>query len=119
MTDLPLRAFNPEEMFGAPEPDYLARRSAAKLFKQYATLLDLPVQYTGTKRVRRRGERLSRPVYWKGRQWAVTRYGVEARDGRYFFEHRRINENEDSYGWVTHMSGKGWVDIADFAEALR
>jgi hypothetical protein len=33
--------------------------------------------------------------------------------------HTRLWENEDEYPWVTHMSGKKWVDLEDFPEALR
>jgi hypothetical protein len=60
-----------------------------------------------------RGERLSR-IIWKGRQWAVTKFGIEARDGRYAIDKRRLSED-----WLRHMSEKEWVDLLEFAEALR
>ena len=49
---------------------------------------------------------------------AVTRYGVEARDGCYCIRRGRLWEDEKTFGGVLHMSGK-WVDPGDFAEALR
>ena len=66
-----------------------------------------------------RGEEVSKPIYWQGRQWAVTNYGVEARDGTYVIDKTRLWEEEKRYGWVRHMAGKNWVDLPDFAEALR
>jgi hypothetical protein len=61
----------------------------------------------------------SKPVYWMGRQWAVTSYGVEARDGTYPIEARRIWEDNEGWGWVHQMEEKNWVDLPDFVEALR
>lgn len=49
------------------------------------------------------------PVLWQGRQWAVTTYGLEARDGTYAIEADRLRE-----GWVDHMREKVWVDVPDF-----
>jgi hypothetical protein len=68
--------------------------------------------------VKRRGDRL-RKIYWQGRQWAATKYGVECRDGSYSIECSRLWEDEDGYGWIKHMAEKNWVDLKDFAEALR
>lgn len=65
------------------------------------------------------GEPLSKPVYWKGRQWAVIGYGVEARDGKYVIEGSRVWEDSNGHGWVEHMDEKTWVDLPDFVEALR
>jgi hypothetical protein len=65
-------------------------------------------------RVRRRGGRLSRPLLWQGRQWAVTGYGVEARDGSYPIRKERLGE----LTWDEHMADKGWVDMADFRAAI-
>lgn len=55
------------------------------------------------------------PILWRGNQWAVTSYGIEALDGRYAITRHRL---DDPY-WEAHMADKEWVDIADFAEALR
>ena len=54
------------------------------------------------------------PILWHGRQWAVTTFGIEARDGTYAIA-RTIH---DPY-WPTHMAEKEWCDVDDFAEALR
>ena len=80
--------------------------------------LNAPPRYHGTNHVRCRGERLSR-IIWRGEQWAVTTFGVECRDGSYTIRKDRLWENEAAYSWVSHMSVKGWVDLLDFAEALR
>lgn len=63
--------------------------------------------------------RVAGAVCWCGRQWAATDYGVEALDGSYPIEAARLWEDEDTHGWVRHMADKNWVDLADFAEALR
>jgi len=65
------------------------------------------------------GEPLQEPIYWKGRQWAVTSYGIEARDGKYHIEGKRVWEDSNGHGWVDHMEEKEWVDLPDFVEALR
>ena len=36
------------------------------------------------------GEPLSVPVYWIGRQWAVTAHGIEGRDGKYAIAADRV-----------------------------
>jgi hypothetical protein len=58
-------------------------------------------------------------VFWQGRQWAVTKYGVEARDGTYSIAADRIAEGlyTAPYAWPEHMAEKGWVDVADFNTA--
>ena len=58
------------------------------------------------------GEPLS-DVWWQGRQWLVTGYGIEARDGRYQIEAELLREKY----WLDHMREKGWVDMDDFATA--
>jgi hypothetical protein len=63
--------------------------------------------------------RVSKPIFWTGRQWAVTGHGIEARDGTYTIAKNRVWEESDGYGWVDHMSEKEWVDMADFKEALE
>jgi hypothetical protein len=98
------------------------RRLAARLKRaaeliERARQLDLPPKPQALTRVR--GGRLSKPVYWTGKQWAVTAYGVECRNGLYCIERHRLWENEYRHGWLLHMAPKPWVDIADFAEALR
>ena len=101
-----------------PSPGYLARLELAAALKVAATKLDAPPQYVARNRIHCRGERLSK-LLWRGRQWAVTSYGIECRDGTYAIAKDRLWENDKKYGWVRHMTGKAWVDLPDFAEALR
>jgi hypothetical protein len=93
-------------------------RRFLKELAEAARKLDEPPRYEADNRVRCRGGRLSK-IFWQGRQWAVTAYGVECRDGSYAIETVRLWEDEDRYGWVRHMGDKEWVDLPDFAEALR
>jgi hypothetical protein len=65
-----------------------------------------------------RGEQLSEPIHYSGRQWAVTSYGVEARDGTYVIESSRLWEEDAEYGWIMHMAKKEWVDLEDFIVVL-
>lgn len=74
-----------------------------------------PIEYDQTP-VPVRGEELS-PVLWRGRQWAVTEYGIECLDGTYYIEKARITENAETYGWPLHVSQKNWVDTDDFCTA--
>lgn len=57
------------------------------------------------------GEYLDK-IYWQGRQWAVTEYGIEARDGNYAIQASRLHEK-----WCSHMMGKSWIDLDDFMTA--
>lgn len=66
--------------------------------------------------VKIRGEDLH-PVWWRGRQWAVTAYGIERLDGAYTIEADRLTELMESGGWPEHMGGKRWVDTEEFATA--
>jgi hypothetical protein len=59
------------------------------------------------------GEQLDKTI-WLGRQWAVTEYGIEQRDGTYAIEADRLDEND----WFDHMAQKEWVNLSDFAAAL-
>jgi hypothetical protein len=69
-------------------------------------------------RVKCRGDRLSEPIYWTGKQWAVTAFGLERRDGTYAIAKDRLWEGEGRHGWYAQMGGKVWCDHADFAQAL-
>ena len=55
-------------------------------------------------------------VWWRGRQWAVTAYGIERLDGTYTTEASRLSEKPD-YPWPMHMATKTWVDIDEFTTA--
>lgn len=57
-------------------------------------------------------------VLWQGKQWAVTEYGVECRNGNYAIDSKWFVQNDEKfYGWVRHMSEKTWVDILEFENA--
>jgi hypothetical protein len=100
-----------------PERDARLKR-AVKLIEEARNLTPPPRPQARTN-VRVRGERLSKPILWQGRQWAVTGYGVEARDGCYAVPRRNLWDNDFRHGWIMHMAEKNWVDLADFTEALR
>lgn len=72
----------------------------------------------GDSDVRVYGEALATPIHAIGAQWAVTSYGVEARDGTYAIEAKRLWEDEKDYGWKKHMSEKEWVDLDDFNRVI-
>jgi hypothetical protein len=85
-----------------------------------------PVIYADSA-VARGGEALH-PIFWQGREWAVTAYGIERRDGSYPIEASRLCEGHEGaavaadgtpvpYTWIGHIGEKGW-DLADFATAF-
>lgn len=100
-----------------PSVDLLSSLELAEKLKSLARDLSRPP--TQQSIIRMPSERMPRPVYWRGRQWAVTGYGIQARNGRYFISKRRIWEREDTYGWLQEMADDNWVDLPDFSEALR
>jgi hypothetical protein len=58
-------------------------------------------------------------IWWQGRQWAVTSYGLECRDGTYAIEAHRLWERGcGDWPWPMQISGKGWEDIHDFCTAF-
>jgi hypothetical protein len=113
-----LTAADLERAMRQPSPEYRARKTLAAELTIKARNLDSAWGPQSSNRVENRGERLHK-IIWQGRQWAATKYGVECRDGGYAIERARLWEEDESYSWVMHMAGKGWVDLKDFAEALR
>ena len=69
--------------------------------------------------VRVTGEPLHEPIYWQGKQWAVTAYGVELRDGTYSIKGEEVWWDNHGHGWVEQLAEKEWADLYDFVEALR
>src|SRR4051812_38096408 len=65
--------------------------------------------------VKCRGEALDK-IWWQGRQWAVTEFGLEARDGTYTIKADRLAENIE-HAWPVHVCAKNWVDRDDFRTA--
>jgi hypothetical protein len=61
---------------------------------------------------------LHRDVYWVGRQWAVTGYGIQACDQRqksqFDIEASRLWED----GALEGMRALAWLNIEDFEKAL-
>jgi hypothetical protein len=61
---------------------------------------------------------LHRDIFWVGRQWAVTGYGMQAVDqkqkGKFDIEASRVWED----GLADAMRPEGWLNIADFDKAL-
>lgn len=76
---------------------------------------DAPIRYVDH-HVANRGEAPER-IWWSGRQWCVTAYGIEALDGTYPIERTRLLERLPRHSWMEHMAGKTWVDMDDFATA--
>ena len=61
---------------------------------------------------------LHRDIYWVGRQWAVTGYGMQAVDpklkGQFDIEAFRLWED----GLSESLNAGGWLNSEDFAKAL-
>jgi hypothetical protein len=61
---------------------------------------------------------LHRDIYWVGRQWAVTGYGMQAVDprlkGQFDIEASRLWED----GLSDSLNAGGWLNAEDFAKAL-
>jgi hypothetical protein len=61
---------------------------------------------------------LHRDIYWIGRQWAVTGYGMQAVDprlkGRFDIEAIRLWED----GLSESLNAGAWLNAEDFAKAL-
>lgn len=61
---------------------------------------------------------LHRDIYWVGRQWAVTGYGMQAVDprlqGQFDIETIRLWED----GLSESLNAGGWLNREDFAKAL-
>jgi hypothetical protein len=61
---------------------------------------------------------LHREIYWVGRQWAVTGYGIQACDqkqkSKFDIEASRLWED----GVLEAMHALKWLDIEDFEKAL-
>jgi hypothetical protein len=58
-------------------------------------------------------------VWWRGRYWAVTDYGIERLDGLYIIEAHRLRELErrGDWSWPQQIAAKGMGDSDEFATA--
>lgn len=63
---------------------------------------------------------LSKKIWWRGRQWAVTAYGIECLDGTYAIDAKRLGmmRTPSQAEWPAHMAEKEWVDMEDFMRAF-
>lgn len=59
-----------------------------------------------------RGEPLHQ-IYWRGRQWAVTSYGIERLNGAYAIAAADLKQ----LWWPGQIIRKTWVDQTDFLTA--
>lgn len=61
-------------------------------------------------------------VFWRGKQWRVTRYGLETLDGSYAIARDRLADyrpgRDGISDWLCHMVEKDWVDVEDFSTAF-
>lgn len=70
---------------------------------------------TNSDPVQMRGEALDE-VWWRGKQWAVTAFGIECLDGTYHVAADRLTHDPE-HPWPLHMASKKWVDIDEFVTA--
>uniref|UniRef100_UPI003BA88F44 hypothetical protein n=1 Tax=Stappia sp. TaxID=1870903 RepID=UPI003BA88F44 len=63
------------------------------------------------------GEQLA-DIWWRGKQWAVTEYGIEALDGTYYVEKDRLLEEAENWPWPRQLGTKRWVDPDEFCTAF-
>jgi len=58
-------------------------------------------------------------MLWQGRQWAVTTFGIERRDGGYTIAANRLREGLGiGWSWIGQIGEKDWADIKDFASCF-
>jgi hypothetical protein len=77
---------------------------------------DQPIQIDTTP-VPLRGEPLDK-VLWRGKQWAVTAYGLERLNGTYNIAADQLLDGLNEYGgFPMHVCLKTWVDTDDFLTA--
>ncbi|KQU19042.1 hypothetical protein ASG63_07795 [Methylobacterium sp. Leaf94] len=63
---------------------------------------------------------LTEPVHWRGRQWAVTGYGIEALDGMYHVSAAEIWSGPDgTLPWLEALHRRYGTDREDLDAALK
>lgn len=66
------------------------------------------------------GHELTEPVHWRGRQWAVTGYGIEALDGMYHVSATAIWPGPDgTLPWLEALCRRYGTDRGDLDAALK
>jgi hypothetical protein len=48
--------------------------------------------------IKTKGDPLYEPIHWKGRQWAVTAFGLQSLDGQYSIAKSRLWDEDDGWG---------------------
>jgi hypothetical protein len=76
---------------------------------------DRPIEMDTTP-VKLRGEPLD-TVWWRGRQWAVTEYGIEKLDGTYVIHACDLRQHLAEWPWTSQICMKTWADHSDFMTA--
>jgi hypothetical protein len=66
----------------------------------------------------RREMPLHRDIFWLGRQWAVTRFGIQAGNQKLNMQFDVPISRVCEEGLTETMLAGDWFDIVDFAEAL-
>lgn len=63
---------------------------------------------------------LHRDIYWLGRQWAVTGFGVQAVDQKRFGQHdiEAARIGDDDVALAAPLRTFAWFDAEDFREAI-
>lgn len=66
------------------------------------------------------GHELTEPVHWRGRQWAVTDYGIEALDGMYHVPTAEVWPSPDgTLPWLEALYRRYGTDRDDLNAALK
>jgi hypothetical protein len=92
------------------------RQTISELLQQ--RLAQRQERYGPVGEVQVRGRPLTRPIYWTGRQWAVTALGLEERDGTSQITKATLLSAAEEWSTYEHMASKAWVDVEDFAVAF-
>ena len=58
-----------------------------------------------------------REIWWRGRQWAVTAYGIEALDGRRPIDALRLLDDLADGAWPARIGAEDRADADEFATA--
>lgn len=61
---------------------------------------------------------LHRDIYWLGRQWCVTGYGIQAIDTKLDMRFDIPAARIDDIGVLDALKAEPWFDPVDFAEAV-
>lgn len=57
-------------------------------------------------------------ILWRGRQWAVTDFGLEALNGSYAIDEKGLRLDFAEWSVLMQMGEKTWIDMPDFTTAF-